>query len=366
MIPFSLFGGTLRFEAMPPLEIRALELSPAGFTARLPKAYPAPAGLTLRFYSPAGDLTEVFEPERFASSVIAAERFFTLRRFDVPDLRYRRLAAALSREYLRYIDLRLSLDDAPFTRAMTGGYPESEDDFGAPQPALPDLSGFSEVGALLYNNGLRQRFLTEDPRPGLTHIYIGNDTCPLLFPTPDEAKALLTRVSALGLGAVFVLAPIPESLLDRTLADLDAILAFAETNGTRIGLELNDAGTLGWCRERFGGSADIYAGTMLHKETKDCRAKYLKGAPEPMPDRSESAVYLPWYRTNTASFCTLAARIETGSRGEQRRMTDCPGYCERNAFVYPRHLEMISRGNSLYGLLRKTPEGLSGRAVLNL
>ena len=39
-----------------------------------------------------------------------------------------------------------------------------------------------------------------------------------------------------------------------------------------------------------------------------------------------------------------------GNRGAQEQVTDCPRYCERQAFLYPKHLQMMGRYNSLFAL----------------
>ena len=60
-------------------------------------------------------------------------------------------------------------------------------------------------------------------------------------------------------------------------------------------------------------------------------------------------LHLPYYQTNTSQYCTLAARCLEGSRGAQRLITDCPGYCTEYVCLYPDHLHTIGRGNSLFG-----------------
>lgn len=55
----------------------------------------------------------------------------------------------------------------------------------------------------------------------------------------------------------------------------------------------------------------------------------------------------PFYQTNTAGHCTLYAVCHNGSRGRQTAEDDCPQYCRKRVFLYPDHLHMIGRYNSL-------------------
>ncbi len=64
----------------------------------------------------------------------------------------------------------------------------------------------------------------------------------------------------------------------------------------------------------------------------------------------ENHLHLPFYQTNTSQYCTLYAGSEYGDRGRQHLLTDCDQRCERQAYLYPRHLHMVGRYNSLFGM----------------
>ena len=40
--------------------------------------------------------------------------------------------------------------------------------------------------------------------------------------------------------------------------------------------------------------------------------------------------------------------VPTATVGKQNRVEHCPHYCEKYAFLYPDHLKMIGKGNSLF------------------
>jgi hypothetical protein len=62
-----------------------------------------------------------------------------------------------------------------------------------------------------------------------------------------------------------------------------------------------------------------------------------------------ATLYGPYFQQNTGRFCPMAAAVETGDRGRQKRKTSCPGYCEHSAFLYPDDFRMAGIGNSICG-----------------
>ena len=88
-------------------------------------------------------------------------------------------------------------------------------------------------------------------------------------------------------------------------------------------------------------------------------------------------MHLPFYQTNTSQYCPLYVACTKGSRSAQMPVRECPRFCEKQAFLYPEHLRMIGRYNSLFGMnltVLQDPEtigkmyGLRGidRIVVNL
>ena len=86
--------------------------------------------------------------------------------------------------------------------------------------------------------------------------------------------------------------------------------------------------------------------------------------------------HLPFYQTNTSQFCPLAAGVLRKDRGKQKLPENCPHFCESYTYLYPEHLAMAGRYNSLFALDReilKKPEHLEAyrqqgvdRLVINL
>ena len=72
--------------------------------------------------------------------------------------------------------------------------------------------------------------------------------------------------------------------------------------------------------------------------------------------KGKHSLHLPFFQTNTAQFCTLYAKCACGDRGRQKSVEQCPGYCRGLVFLYPRHLEMFGKYNTLFGYDRTSLE----------
>lgn len=72
--------------------------------------------------------------------------------------------------------------------------------------------------------------------------------------------------------------------------------------------------------------------------------------------REKTSLHLPFYQTNTSQYCPLYALCTTGDRGTQQLAEHCPKFCEKYALLYPEHLHMAGRYNSLFGVDKTLPE----------
>ena len=149
----------------------------------------------------------------------------------------------------------------------------------------------------------------------------------------------------------------------------------------KLEIVVNDWGTAALAAERKNFM--VCLGILLNKRKKDPRMKYKQGNdalfrknslnaefyrtylkenfgidryewesfgfPQIFPS-GENSLHFPFYQTNTSQHCTLYAECVNGNRGAQEQVTDCPRYCERQAFLYPKHLQMMGRYNSLFAL----------------
>ena len=79
------------------------------------------------------------------------------------------------------------------------------------------------------------------------------------------------------------------------------------------------------------------------------------GYPQEFPP-GKNSLHLPFYQTNTSQYCPLYALCTTGDRGTQQLAEHCPKFCEKYALLYPEHLHMTGRYNSLFGVDKTFPE----------
>ena len=73
------------------------------------------------------------------------------------------------------------------------------------------------------------------------------------------------------------------------------------------------------------------------------------GLPTELPS-GMNCLHLPFYQTNTSRWCPLRALCLHGDRSAQQPAESCGFLCEENAFLYPSHLNMIGRWNSIFAL----------------
>ena len=62
------------------------------------------------------------------------------------------------------------------------------------------------------------------------------------------------------------------------------------------------------------------------------------GYTQEIPQKIQKHLHVPFYQTNTSSYCTLCAVLEHGERGKQRERQECPAPCLEHSFFYPKHL----------------------------
>ena len=252
-------------------------------------------------------------------------------------------------------------------------------------------------------------------------LYIGNSFCHLLFPKEDQLFLLLEKARKESLQVTLTFSYIREFMLENTGQLIEKLENWCEENKVILEIQVND-----WAMAEMlkGKSLLVPAlGILLNKRRKDPRLHYKTGTmeqigadadkylsennlnadfyreylkkeygivryewescgyeqkfPEPAAGRKmENHLHLPFYQTNTSQYCPLYARCKRGSRGAQTLPKDCPHWCREYAFLYPAHLHMLGRYNSLFALdtgILRSPELLGGwlregvdRLVVNL
>ncbi len=216
-------------------------------------------------------------------------------------------------------------------------------------------------------------------------LYIGNPYCRFVFPDPHTLRSIAQKAAE----EAFQITLVTAEMRCGSEGDLDSLLLFAADRGFE--LEVNDWGVLERA-SNFDPRPAITLGTQLNRRRKDPRTpwkagfgahasllgenalndelwlKYLKnlgikrcefercGYYFTIP-KIPASLHLPFYQTNTGLWCPLKALCERGERGAQRSCNSCPQWCSNNAILYPNHLRLIGRWNSLLALDNRPWDG---------
>ena len=228
----------------------------------------------------------------------------------------------------------------------------------------------------------KDNFLQNHPfsRKPITRIYLGNQFCHNLFPEKGQLFLMLKKAATEKVAVTLAFSYIWNSLLEET----DVLLQ-----------ELNQ-----WCKNEMEIIVNDWAmpsllekkqhlkpvlGILLNKRRKDVRLPYKQGYENRVDSLAENnlncgfyqdylksrynikrfefescgypvvipkgchSLHLPFFQTNTSQYCTLYAACKYGDRGRQQLPENCPHFCDRKVFLYPKHLNMVGRYNSLFG-----------------
>jgi len=395
------------------MEMYMAALSPRSVWLYTPEAN-LPAGvLTLCLYRPETGDYELHTLSEYKTGPVQRMNGAVLTRLSFEDAA---CAAAVRRTldgYARYLEIK-SEEGAAAYAAHVSGYPEEADEIFPESlarwrrecfshlAALPQIPNSCSLAVELNCPELRQLYLrlpldefmaAYAERRGIPsgwlparlpdRLYIGNAYCRHLFPDEEELRAIAAKARREGLQISLVTA----ELRSRSTALAERQLAFAaEMNAELIA---NDWGML----ERACGQlapGQLVLGTQLNRRRKDPRMAYKLGTEgresllarnnlnDPgwfaflhslgierfefescglameIPEGSHS-LHFPFYQTNTSLWCPLRALCLHGDRGMQADAQQCPHFCENNALLYPAHLKMLGRWNSLLAL----DEGIS-------
>ena len=401
MIPFGLLSGFMDSK-----EIRITELGEDGFRFRLAEECPEPEQFLICFYDMKKAGYRRVEIRRFGMSVAeeqclqdqqpvekkTGKYFYREYSVRVEQKDYVQEVRRLAGEYNRYIRLKLEGDDGELAKSLTG-YPaeldemhcrsleeqkkrwffrENEKASGNPQ----DTMGTEELRLLdntefalelnctsLYEEYLCQplqaflasywqkNYLTHSYFAGRTpdRFYIGNQFCHNLFPTEEQLFSIMDKMYSEGSEITLVFSYIREHFPD--LPVHASTLLNKRKKDPRMKYKSGDTSLFQQNSLNAGFYRDFLAEEFhIHRyEWESC------GYPQELPP-GKNSLHLPFYQTNTSQYCPLYALCTTGDRGTQQLAEHCPKFCEKYALLYPEHLHMAGRYNSLFGVDKTLPE----------
>mgnify|MGYP004506217337 FL=1 len=241
------------------------------------------------------------------------------------------------------------------------------------------LTGFSQkyAGKCI---GICGSIILEHGAPD--RLYIGNQFCYLLFPERKLLFEIIEKAAAEQVKITLVFSYIREYMLDYITELLDEINQWCEEKRQAVEIVVNDWGMASLVK-KYRKNLIPSLGILLNKRRKDPRISFKKGEQKWFERNSlnagfyrnflereygiqrfewescgyeqqippgKNSLHIPFYQTNTSQYCPLGAVCETGERGRQKFAKKCPGYCAEYAFLYPEHLHMMGRYNSLFGI----------------
>lgn len=383
-------------------------LSPRSVWLRTQDAQLPGGALTLCLYRPESGETEFHTPVNVQAGPAQRSGNAVLTRLSFDDPACSAAIRRTLNSYARYLEIK-SCDGASAYAAYAVGYPQEQDDVFLPDltaqrkawfsglSPLPELPPETELAVELNCPELWSLYLRYPlsefmaayaasrnlpeawlPERLPDRLYIGNPYCRHLFPEEALLQSIREKARAEGLALTLVTAELRShsaSLADRQIAHA------AEWNAELV---VNDWGMLQRTTERLQ-PGQMVLGTMLNRRRKDPRAAYKAGLagregllsrnslnddgwaallnsmgvrrfefescalPVAVPEGSHS-LHLPFYQTNTSLWCPTRALCLHGDRGRQADAAHCPRYCENNIILYPAHLKMLGRWNSLLAL----------------
>ena len=239
----------------------------------------------------------------------------------------------------------------------------------------------------------QKNYLTHSWLAGWTpeRFYIGNQFCHNLFPTEEQLFSIMDKMRSEGLEITLAFSYIREFMLTSVGKLLEKVDNWCCIHGVNVEIVVNDWAVVEMLHGKTTRLCPVF-GTLLNKRKKDPRMKYKSGDislfqqnslnaefyrdflaeefhihryewescgyPQEFPP-GKNSLHLPFYQTNTSQYCPLYALCTTGDRGTQQLAEHCPKFCEKYALLYPEHLHMMGRYNSLFGVdktLLESPE----------
>ncbi len=274
--------------------------------------------------------------------------------------------------------------------------------------AFVDLSGSLEMAFCLSRISLVELFCRADSLRGaidealaqygldshglfrkpVDRLYIGNEFCSHLFPSPEQLSCLLDKAAQEGLSITICTSFVTQDQLARHTELLDRLHRWGLERDRVLEVVCNDWGLFHYIHEHQLQLTPVL-GRLLNKRKKDPRqqwqfgrSRYSKRLEENSLNQPHFRAFLenfgirrfefeahltanlippgnhslhfPYFQMNTSHYCPLFAECRYFNRAAQRKVNSCPNYCEEFVFLYPSHLNIIGWGNTLFGFNRQS------------
>ena len=219
-------------------------------------------------------------------------------------------------------------------------------------------------------------------KKNIERLYIGNEFCHNLFPSINDLIKMLEKAKEESLNVILCFTYIRECYIQKTKDIIEEVYDWCKINNFKIEIVINDWGMLKLLKSKENYFT-LCLGNLLNKRKKDPRYIYKNGYEKnkellslnslnnkkfreflkdnnieryeyescnykiAIPEGKHS-LHFPFYMTNSSQYCPLYAMCTTMNRGNQKLVKSCPKYCREYVFLYPKHLKMIGKYNSLF------------------
>lgn len=217
-----------------------------------------------------------------------------------------------------------------------------------------------------------------------SRLYIGNEYCANLFPTDSLLFNMLNKAFSEGYQVTIAFSVLVESALESCKSTLNKINNFCEERNIQIEIVINDWGILQILSSGHFDRLIPILGRLQNKRKKDSRFEYWYGQQQFREDlgrnnlnsnhlidflnsfgiqrfefestpsecdipKGEHTLHFPYYQVNTSRYCRLKSECSDYLSNKAEPSVGCPRYCSEFGYLYPAHLNLSGRGNSILG-----------------
>lgn len=233
----------------------------------------------------------------------------------------------------------------------------------------------------------------------ISRVYLGNEFCEVLFPNDYYLELLLEKSFSYGLGITLMTTYLRENRINQFRTMMKFVSEWAYAHDIVIEVIFNDWGMLNIINQ-FRNVSPVL-GRLLNIRRKDPRKKwgwgydkckhllgrnglngkyysdFLNGMKvyrfeyELTDDEIDipfgtHSIHFPFYQIGTGVACPMNAICKNHNRYRQNEVTNCPIYCNEFMLLYPKHLNMMGKGNSTFGFNVRSIDNLQSYINSNI
>ncbi|WP_024832484.1 hypothetical protein [Ruminiclostridium josui] len=233
------------------------------------------------------------------------------------------------------------------------------------------------IEANLDNDGLKTHGIFSK---SFSRVYIGNEFCSNIFPNIKQLLKLMNKAYESNFDITLAFPFINENYNGQLTEILNETDNWCKSKDKSVEILVNDWGMLELLKKYSNLKPVI--GRLLNRRKKDprlnwwwgynknsdnlkenslntdhfikfikemgiSRLEYESSPGEVYISKGKHSMHFPFYQINTSPFCLLYAHCNL--KMPDLIVSGCPNYCSEFYLQYPEHLNMIGKGNSIFG-----------------